>query len=87
MGYPAFPVPESENPVVNAVAITPSDAVALTRSPRALYVGTGGNIAVKLRGDGDTILHKNVPGGSILPVCVTHVMATNTTATDIVGWF
>jgi hypothetical protein len=34
---------------------------------------------------GDAVLFKGVPAGSILPVAVDYVLATNTTATDIVA--
>lgn len=63
--------------------VTPSDTVALTVPTRALWVGTGGDIAVKLGGSVLSLV--NVPDGRLLPICPTHVMSTGTTASDIVA--
>ncbi len=64
-------------------AVTPSDTVPF-EGCRSLFVGTGGNLTVK-GGPGGTTLFKNVANGTILPIQVTQVMATNTTAADIVA--
>lgn len=69
----------------NADEITPHDTneLAFGRT-RGLYIGTGGDVAVRnLRGN--TVVFANVPDGSILPIRVDRVLATATTATDIVG--
>lgn len=74
------------DPAVNAIAVTPSDTVSLTPNPtRALYVGTGGNVAVLI--GTNTITFTGVLGGTILPICVTRVNATNTTASNIVALY
>lgn len=77
-------------PAYSSAAVSPSDSVALsvtaTGPPcRALYVGTGGDLAVKLVGDSTAVTFKNVSSGSILPLCALYVMSTGTTATDIVA--
>lgn len=64
-------------------AITPDDNADLSEVPRAIYVGTGGNLSVV--GPGGNVLFKNVPSGTILPVATTRVRATTTTAADLVG--
>jgi len=73
-----------------ALAVTPSDGTAIVgasaNSPAALFVGTGGNLNVITLG-GSTVLLKNIASGTFLPVQVTHVKATSTTATDIVALF
>lgn len=67
-----------------SVAVTPSDATSL--SCKALWVGTGGNIAIKHRANDATVTYNSVPGGSILPVELRdgRVMAA-TTASGIVA--
>ena len=72
------------------VVVTPSDSTDITGSnantPATLFVGVGGNIDVVTIG-GSTLLLKNIADGSFLPIQVTRVKATNTTATDIVAIF
>jgi hypothetical protein len=52
---------------------------------RALYVGVGGN--VRVTDINDNVTYANVPSGSILPVQVSKVFATSTTATSIVALY
>jgi len=68
-------------------AITPSDSVALSKVVKALYVGGAGNVAVKTGGSSTAVTFSGVPAGAILPVRAAFVMATNTTATNIVGLY
>jgi hypothetical protein len=67
----------------DAYSVTPSDAT--TQRAAALFVGGAGNVAVKTE-DGTTLTFTNVQAGSILPVRVSQVLATNTTATTITGF-
>lgn len=67
----------------DAFAITPSDAT--TQRAAALFVGGAGNVAVKTE-DGTTLTFTGVTAGSILPVKVSQVLATGTTATTIAGF-
>lgn len=86
------------NPAGSCFAVTPSDTVPLAQECRALYIGVTGNVAIKplgpkvigvSTGPGTAIAVTFLacPAGSILPVRCTHVMATNTTATDIVALY
>jgi len=72
------------------VIVTPSDSTDITGSnsntPATLFVGVGGNIEVITLG-GSTLLLKNIPSGSFMPIQVTRVRLTNTTASDIVAIF
>jgi hypothetical protein len=52
---------------------------------RALYVGGAGDVAVRMVADGAVLTLKGVPGGTLLPIQVDRVMATNTTATFMLG--
>jgi hypothetical protein len=74
------------SPADNAAAVTPSDSTDLAFTSRALYVGGVGNIVVTMAGGGD-VTFSAVPAGSILPVRVTRVKATSTTATSIVNLY
>jgi len=65
-------------------AIVPDDAAALSHVTRALYVGVGGSVALRLFG-GDEITLADVPAGTLIPLRATHVFASGTTATAIVG--
>ena len=71
-------------PARYAVVTTPSDATLL-QTTKALYVGGAGNVTVKMAGDGVNILFTAIPAGTVLPIAVTQVRATGTTATAIVA--
>lgn len=73
----------------NAVAVTPSDSATIQLNGRdtrgcVIYCGVTGDIAVTTTG-GETVTFKNVPQGMVLPVQVTKVLATGTTATDLIS--
>lgn len=68
----------------DAVAVTPSDTVAIPGGPaRALYVGVAGDVSI-LTPRGNTVTFVGVPAGAVLPVNATRVNEA-TTATDIVA--
>jgi hypothetical protein len=71
-------------PAGYGVAVTPSDSTVLPMT-RALYVGTAGNVRVD--DINDTVTYTNVQAGSILPVQVSRVRATGTTASNIVALY
>lgn len=73
---------ESQAPADGHFTITPGTA-ELAVKPRSIYIGGGGNLNVIM--DGVTILYA-VQSGAILPIRPTHILATSTTATGIVGW-
>lgn len=62
-------------------AVTKSDSTVLDFN--ALYVGTGGDVAIKHAEDGAAVTYTNVPSGSVLPVSGVRVMSTGTTAAAI----
>ena len=66
------------------VAVTPSDSTNLTGC-RGVYVGTAGNVALRAIHDSSAVTFTAVPAGTILPIRIDRVMATNTTASDIVA--
>lgn len=80
----AFPT-NGLSPASQAFAIVPGDAV-ISPVPRALYVGTAGNITLRAVDSGVDVLFKNVPAGAILDVQALYVRSgAGTTAADIVG--
>jgi len=79
--------------VERAALVTPSNTVDIpyiggdgtTPSwPCVLYIGGAGNIRVLTAG-GDDVVFNNVLAGTFIPVQVTRVFATNTTATNILA--
>lgn len=68
----------------DAVAVTASDATIIPTT-RALYIGTTGNINVRMA-SGATALFSNVPVG-VFPVQVDKVLSTSTTASNIVAMY
>ena len=74
-------------PARRALAIVPSDSDALADIPKALYVGTGGNITMRGAGGSADQLWKNVQDGSILPFRAQFVRATGTTASDLLALY
>lgn len=74
-------------PARRAAAIVPSDSEPLAEVPKALFVGTGGNIAMRGAGDGADQLWKNVADGTLLPFRAEYVRATGTTAADLLALY
>jgi hypothetical protein len=73
-------------PARHVAAFTPSDTADLPDTPKALYVGTGGDvtlIAVDAPADAGGVTFRNLPSGALLPVRARRVMATGTTAADL----
>ena len=71
----------------NALAVTAvhgGDTHALGATYEALYVGVGGNVVVTMVGTGN-FTFSNVASGQLLPIRITHVINTNTTATNMIA--
>ncbi len=72
--------------MANFTAVTPSDTVALPAPVAWLYIGVTGDVAVIAQGDSVAVTFKSVPAGWVrFPSRVGQVMATGTTATNIVA--
>jgi hypothetical protein len=76
--------PDLSSPCMNAAAVTPHNSTDLAQTSRALFVGGAGNLVAVMAG-GTTVTFTGVVAGSILPIRVTRVNSTNTTATNIVS--
>lgn len=70
----------------SGVAVTPSDTVEFAVTNAGLYVGVAGNVVV-LWEDGRTVTLTGVLAGSLLPIRITRVNSTSTTATDMVALY
>jgi hypothetical protein len=70
-------------PVRNAAAVTPDDNNDLGHATRSLFVGGAGDVTVNMLRTGSAITFKAVPVGTVLPIRVTRVKATGTTATSL----
>jgi hypothetical protein len=73
-------------PARGGFAVTPSDAVDLPHETRAIYVGASGDLSLVMV-DGTAVTLCGIVAGSLLPVRVTRVKATNTTADLLVGLY
>lgn len=84
MAASKVPISDEKAPASHAEAITPSDTEELSYITRGIYVGVGGDIVVVMPA-GSTIAFKNAVAGTVLPISVRQVKATNTTATNLVA--
>jgi hypothetical protein len=65
--------------------IQPHDTDVLSLVPKGIYIGTGGDVTVRgIDGDED-VTYRNLPDASYIAVRCSHVRATGTTATDLIG--
>lgn len=65
--------------------IVPDDAEALPVATKAMYVGRGGDLVLRAVDNEVEVHFVNVANGAILPIRVAAVLATGTTASDLVG--
>ncbi len=70
------------SPASSGFAVTPSDSAGFSETSRAIYVGSGGNLSVRML-SGEVLTLANVPTGLLLPLRATAVLATGTTASAI----
>jgi hypothetical protein len=75
------------SPATRALSVVPHDTNALADIPKALFVGTGGDLVVRGVGGGADATFKNVQSGSILPLRAQFVRASGTSAADIVALY
>lgn len=71
----------------DAKLVTPSDTVDLPGGVcQALYVGTAGNLSV-ITASGTTVLITGATAGSVIPLQVSRVKSTSTTASTILAFY
>lgn len=79
-------IPSLVDSARHAAVVTASDTVDLTAVSRALWIGGAGNINVITQG-GETVLISGIQAGTLIPIRVSRVLSTNTTATLIVNLY
>ena len=77
-----------------AESITPTDTIssATKLNSAALYVGVGGDLSVIIAGTAnptlaDAVVFKGIVAGSFIPVIVDYVLATDTSASEIIALY
>ena len=76
-----------ESPADSAAAITPDDDTDLEKAPRGIHVGTGGTLVLEMK-DHNQARHNvtfHVLGGVTYPFRPSRVLATGTSATNLVA--
>lgn len=74
-----------ESPADRHFAIQPDDSADLAIMPRAVRIGGAGTLAMRDRGGNDVTYM--VTAGEVLVFRPLRILASGTTATDIVGWY
>lgn len=88
--YPA----DRTMPATGGFTVVPDDNEDFAVRPRAIWVGGEGDIRMILPGfeedsvsDPETVTITNVQNGTLLPISPSRILATGTTATNIVGLY
>ena len=74
-----------DSPADRHFSITPSDTSDLAIMPRALRIDSGGTLA--LRDESGQDITYTVSDGEVLVFRAVRVLATGTSASNIVGWY
>lgn len=72
------------HPIKSVFNVTTSDTVDLQYVTRAIYVGVSGDLRV-IMPDNTIVTFVDLAAGIFHPIQIKRVMATGTTATDIIG--
>ncbi len=79
-------------PAERAIAVTPSNTININfggtaTQSRAIYIGVAGNMSVEMAEDDieKTVVFVGIVAGTVLPISITRVNSTSTTATNIVA--
>ena len=74
------------SPARSVRAIEPG-ADPLSEIPKALYVGTGGDLELRAADDDVPVVLRNVASGTVLPVRVAQIYPSGTDAADLAGLY
>ena len=83
--YPSLVLNTGLGDLLDRAPVNPDDNNDLPAPTRALRVGAAGDLTVKLAGVPVRIRLHSVPSGMVLPISVTRVYATGTTAGDMLA--
>lgn len=84
-------MPNSTEPMISNYQFGNAEEVDISSTnhqfakPKALYIGTGGDVKVDMGSNGTGITFKSVTSGSILSIFAIKVYKAGTTADDILG--
>lgn len=70
-----------------ATPVVPSDDQPFAALPKAIYVGTGGDIVMRGPKDDAAVTWRNIPDGALIPFRARQIMATGTTAADMLALY
>lgn len=71
-------------PARRCSGVEPSDTLEQPTVSKAVYVGIGGDLVVRCVDDDADVTFADVQAGTLLPIRVSHVRSTGTTAQAIV---
>ncbi|HEY0274703.1 MAG TPA: hypothetical protein VGC31_01340 [Paenirhodobacter sp.] len=71
-------------PASDAFSVTPSDATDLSRTARAVYIGSAGSLSGVMV-SGETVAFTGLQAGMVYPFRLRRIRATGTTAGGIVA--
>ena len=71
-------------PLDEGFEVTPDDAVDLPEVTRAVFLGQGGDLAVQFP-SGNEVVFRNIKSGVLYPLRLSRILATGTTASDLLG--
>ena len=73
-------------PAIDAAPVSSSNTTSLSPRTRALWIGGAGNISVVFE-SGSAVTIENIPDGTLLPLRVSRVNETGTSATSILALY
>jgi hypothetical protein len=74
-------------PTPFSLVVTPSDVTVFAPPLRKLWVGVAGNLSIQLAGMTTPVTLVGVPIGMLNDLRISKVMATDTTATTMIGFW
>ncbi|KKK96204.1 hypothetical protein LCGC14_2665100 [marine sediment metagenome] len=75
------------SPFTRCFSITPQDDKELNHLPRALFIGGAGNMMLVAENDDDPVTFIGLKKGDVLTVRAKKILATGTTATQLIGMY
>ena len=73
------------SPAQSCFAITPADDQDLAQATKAIYIGQAGDVRLLALQDAEAVTFLNVAAGSVLDVRARRILATGTSASDMIG--
>lgn len=73
------------SPAREAFVIAPSDTQLLPQIPKAVFIGTGGDLRARLVDGAAEVMFRNISNGTILAIRPSAILLSGTSAADIVG--